>query len=174
MIKQPGFSLWSFFAMALCVVSVARGSSFTPLEWQQVVRKHKVALYVGQHKNTTWIRDRNRNFIDDEIEARFHPGDVLNIVVDLNTCLPPEKIKSLFGAYGRIKYVGKLITFVLLDRVRFDDLPKIVGLPDVSMIEWQTPMRLMNDVSTRAVQARKSATYSPNTAEDAGFIGTGV
>ena len=92
MIKQPGFSLVSFFALALCVGGLARGSSFTPLEWQQVVRKHKVALYVGQHKNTTWIRDRNRNFIDDEIEARFHAGDVLNIVVDLNTCLPPERI----------------------------------------------------------------------------------
>jgi subtilisin family serine protease len=174
MTKRFSPSLATFLAVVIFSSAMAVGSSFTPLEWQKVVRKHRLSVFVGQRKHTTWIRDQNRNFIDDEIEARYHRGEVLNVVVDLNACLPPEKIKSLLGNYGRITYVGKLITFVLVDRVRFDDLPKIAALPEVSMIELQEVGQIMNDVSNRAVQARKSVTFSPNTAEDHGFIGTGV
>ena len=68
---------------------VRAATSFTPLEWQQVVRKHSTEALIGQRKNTTWIRDKNRNFIDDEIEARYHRGEVVDITVELNTCLRP-------------------------------------------------------------------------------------
>lgn len=165
----------SLLLLALCsTTSWLAASSFTPLEWQKRVREHSVSAFIGQRKNISWIRDRDRNFIDDEITTRYHKGEVLNVVVDLNACLPPEKIKSLLGPYGRIKYIGKLVTFVLLDRVRFDDLTKISTFPEVAMIELQEVGQIMNDVSTRAVRARKSVTFSPNTAEDHGFIGTGV
>lgn len=165
----------SLLLLALCsTTSWLAASSFTPLEWQKRVREHSVSAFIGQRKNISWIRDRDRNFIDDEITTRYHKGEVLNVVVDLNACLPPEKVKSLLGPYGRIKYIGKLVTFVLLDRVRFDDLTKISTFPEVAMIELQEVGQIMNDVSTRAVRARKSVTFSPNTAEDHGFIGTGV
>jgi hypothetical protein len=157
----------------VCVQAVS-ASSFTPLEWQQEVRHHAIKAYIGQRKHTTWVRDRNRNFIDDEIEARYHKGELVNIVVDLNRCLPEEKIQALLEKFGHVKYIGKLITFVLLDRVRFERLPEIAALDEVALIEWQVPNQIMNDVSTRAVQARTSVTFSPNTAENHGFIGTGV
>jgi len=152
----------------------AKASSFTPLEWQQVVEKHSIAAMVGQRKHTTWVRDRNRNFIDDEIERRFHPGEAVNIVVDLNQCLPLDRIQELLSRFGPIKYIGKLITFVVLDNVRVDDLPTLAAMPEVAMIEWQEPMYTVNDVSNRAVQARSSVTYAGKAAEDMGFTGTGV
>ena len=169
--------LRSFFVcvvLVLCGALLANASTFTPLAWQQVVRKHRIRAFVGQRKHTTWIRDQNRNFIDDEIERRFHSGQNVNIIVDLNTCLPNRRIEELLGKFGHVKYVEKFITAVLVDRVSFDDLPKIAALPEVAMVEWQEVGRIMNDVSTRAVQARASKTYSPNTAEDHGFTGTGI
>jgi hypothetical protein len=162
------------FTLSFLCAELLSASSFTPLEWQQEVRQHAIKPLVGQNKHTTWLRDRNRNFIDDEIEARFHKGELVNVVVDLNTCLSNERIHGLLVKFGRIKYVGKLVTFVLLDGVRFERLPEIAALPEVAMIEWQMPMQVMNDVSTRTVQARKSITFSTNTAEDHGFTGTGV
>src|SRR5687768_7136181 len=67
-------------------------SPFTPLEWQQPVSHHANRAFVGQHKHTTWNRDRDQNFIDDEIDARFGPNDRVNIIVDLNRCLKPAEI----------------------------------------------------------------------------------
>ncbi len=72
----------------------AKASSFTPLEWQRLVEKHSISAVVGQRKNTTWVRDQNRNFIDDEIEKRFHAGEVVNVVVDLNHCLTPPQSRN--------------------------------------------------------------------------------
>jgi serine protease AprX len=161
-------------SFALLTTSLASASTFTPLEWQQLVRTHKIKEFVGQRKHITWIRDKNRNFIDDEIEARFHSGQNVDVVVDLNTCLQAEELKRLLGRFGEIKYIGKTVSFVLLNHVPFDDLPRLALLSQVAMIEWQAPVYLMNDVATRSVQARASNTYSPNTAEDHGFIGTGV
>lgn len=161
-------------ALVLCFTTTAAASSFTPLEWQKVVRQHHIPSFVGQRKHVNWVRDRNHNFIDDEIEARYRHGEVLNVIVDLNTCLSARQIDERLAHFGRIKYIGKLVTFVMLDNVRFDDLPKIVSFPEVAMIEWQEVPTISNDVSSRAVRARKSNTYSPNTAEDHGFIGTGV
>ena len=154
--------------------ALAAASSFTPLEWQQVVKKHSIPGMVGQRKHTTWVRDQNRNFIDDEIERRFRPGEAVNVIVDLNQCLPADNIQKLFSGFGQIKYIGKLITFVVLDNVLFDELPRLAALPEVAMIEWQEPLYALNDVSNRAVQARSSVTYAGKAAEDMGFTGTGV
>jgi subtilisin family serine protease len=162
-------ALFAFVSAILC-----SASTFTPLEWQQVVQTHQIKELIGQRKHTTWIRDKNRNFIDDEIEKRFHSGQSVDVIVDLNTCINEDELKSVLGKFGQIRYVGKTISFVMLDRVAFDDLPKLALLTQVAMIEWNAPAKLMNDVATRSVQARSSNTYSPNTAEDHGYTGTGV
>lgn len=160
----------------VCLLSAypSQACRFTPLEWQQQVEKHGIAQFVGQRKHTTWARDRNRNFIDDEIERRFRRGELVDVIVDINKCLRPNQIRGVFSPYGKITYIGKLLTFVLLDNVRVDDLPKLAALPDVAMIELQETEFIVNDVSTRAIQARASNTFSPNTAQDATFTGNGV
>jgi subtilisin family serine protease len=148
--------------------------TFTPLEWQQRVENHVGKEMVGQLKHTTWNRDLNRNFIDDMIESSFQPGEVVDIVVDLNKCLTPPEIQRLLSRFGSIAYMNKLVSSVLLTRVRFEDLDELAALPEVAMIEWQVPLQPGNDVGSRANQSRASSTFSPNTAQDAGFNGTGV
>jgi subtilisin family serine protease len=154
--------------------SPARGSQFTPLAWQQPIEEHAIQGMAGQRKHTTWIRDRNRNFVDDEIERRYQSGELVDIVVDLNTCRSLKEIQTRLGAFGRITYIGKLITYVLVDDVRYDDVATIAALPEVAMVEIQEIGQIMDDVSARTVQSRPSVTFSPNTAGDAGFAGAGV
>jgi len=161
-------------ASLLLAGSGAEASKFTPLEWQQPVRQHSFAAFVEQTKHTTWVRDRDRTFVDDEVERRFGPGETVDVVVDLNRCVSPGAIDELLAPFGRIRYVGQLVTFVVLDAVRYEDLPKLAALPEVAMVEWQPPLVWSNDVSSRAVQSRASVTFSPSTAGDAGFNGAGV
>src|SRR6478736_4750592 len=101
-------------AQLLFFVAPALACKHTPLEWQQRVEKHALASMLGQQKHLTWSRDRNRNFIDDEIEARFHAGEIVNVVIDLNHCLTPGQIREEFSKFGKIRYIGKLITFVVV------------------------------------------------------------
>lgn len=158
----------------LITASGGHASHFTPLAWQQPVERHGVQAVVGQRKHTTWIRDQNRNFIDDLIEERHEVGELVDVVVDLNTCLPFERMQDVLGPFGVIRYPGKLITFVMLDDVRFERIETLASLPEVAMVEIQITGEVMTDVSTRAVQSNPSVTYSPGTAADAGFTGAGV
>ncbi|HWG58865.1 MAG TPA: S8 family serine peptidase [Candidatus Acidoferrales bacterium] len=160
-------------AMILCAVC-ARATAFTPLEWQQRVASNRNSVFVGQLKNISWSRDRNRDFIDDEIERRFHPGSFVNVVIDLNHCETDAQLEKGFGPYGRVAYAVKLISSVYLNHVAFTNLRKIAERPDVAMIEWQRPNNPEIDTATRAVQARKSVTYAGKSAEDLGLDGTGV
>ncbi len=144
----------------------ALACKFTPLEWQQRVDRHATEALVGQRKHTTWSRDRNRNFIDDEIERRYRPGELVNVVIDLNTCLTPSQVHSLLSKFGKVTHISPLVSVVMLNAVRFDELPALAALPQVAMIELQQIGRIMLDTSTRAVQARPSQTFSPNTAGD--------
>lgn len=161
-------------ALTVLPVCDAWACKFTPLEWQQRVEQHVGAEFVSQRKHTTWIRDLNRNFIDDAIDARFTPGELVDVIVDLNTCLSPPEIHRLLSRFGRITYIQKLVSSVMMERVRFEDMAKLAALPQVAMVEWQSPVGLGNDVGTRSTQSRASVTFSPNTAQDAGFNGTGV
>jgi subtilisin family serine protease len=148
--------------------------TFTPLEWQQRVEQHVGAENVGQRKHMTWNRDLNRNFIDDRIDAKFVPGELVDVVVNLNKCLTPREIQELFSKIGKITYIHKLVSSILLNQVRFEDLKELASLHVVAMVEWQAPVGLGNDVGSRANQSHPSVTFSPNTAADAGFNGTGV
>ncbi|MFV2073201.1 MAG: S8 family serine peptidase [Thermoanaerobaculales bacterium] len=162
------------FGALFCVGGAAEASKFTPLEWQQPVQQHSFSAFVDQSKHTTWIRDRDRTFVDDEIERRFGPGELVDVIVDLNRCVPPGAIQKLLAPFGKVRYIGQRITFVLLDNVRYEDLPKLASIPEVAMVEWQPPLVWTNDVSSRSVQSRASLTFSPNTAGDAGFDGNGI
>ena len=162
--------LVTFFSLARCI----QASPYTPLEWQQPVGKHAMRALSGQLKHTSWVRDKNRNFIDDQIERRHRSDQLVDVIVDLNTSLAHESIKELLDRFGRLTYVGKLVTFVFLDDVRYDDLKRIAALPEVAMVELQEMGQVMLDVSARAVQSKPSVTYSPNTAGDTNSNGDGV
>lgn len=148
-------------------------SPYTPLAWQGKVEQHAHAPMVGQRKHLTWVRDQNRNFIDDELEASAQPGSRVDVVVDLNRCLTPAEIETALAPLGGVAYVGKLITFVLLDQVDVRDLPRLAARPEVAMIEQRTLMNPEMDVASRAAEAHKSSVYT-GTAEDLSLTGNGV
>lgn len=169
-IFAKGIVLALLFGMS----EASHASPFTPPEWQQRVEKHAVKSMVGHRKHTTWVRDRNRNFIDDQIETFYKKEDRVDVILDLNAFIPPRKVAESFSRYGKIRYVGKLITCVFLDGVRYDRLHEIARMPEVAMIEVQEVLKAATDVSVRAVQVRRSETYSPNSAEEKGVTGSGV
>lgn len=164
------------FVLGLIMFSLESvyATPFTPLEWQRKVEKHFDDDFVGQRKHTTWVRDRNRNFIDDIIDERFEKGNKFDIIVDLNTFLTVGDIRKKFKDYGHVNYVGKMITFIFLNNVKANNLPKIAKMDEVAMIEIQQDFRPALDISARAVQAKASQTYLSNSTADVGKSGSGI
>ena len=153
-----------FVVAVLALPGVAQASRFTPLEWQQPVNGYGIQSMDGQRKHTTWVRDRDRDFVDDLIVERGEPGGLVNVIIDLNDCLPLEQIDRLLRPFGRISYIGKMVTFVMLDDVRYEDVWKIAKMDGVAMVELNLRGQIMTDVSARSVQAKPSVTFSPSTA----------
>lgn len=169
-------------AFGLITISpdLATGSPFTPLDWQQEVTPQVADKYhlpqssIGQRKLLTSDRDQDHDFIDDEIKARFRPDQLVNVIVDLNKFIPPSQVQQSLSKFGKIAHIGKLVSFVVLNDVPVRILPRLAAFPIVAMIEWHAPIYPLNSIGTRAIEARKSITYSGPTAEDRGLTGVGV
>ena len=150
---------------------------WTPLEWQD------------RGKLREWIRDTNKNFIDDLIDnliSSKSPDEKINVTVDFNRCITEtgksEALDFLEGI-GRVVYVGKIVTFAIVTDVMLRDIPSIATRPEVAMVELYTPVIPALDMSTRAIKVRAGSfpptsefTYSPETVEDYDsiLIGSGI
>ena len=167
------FRIWILIC-CLSLPGVSFATAYTPLAWQSVVDGHSNPAFNGQRKHLTWVRDKNRNFVDDEIEARFRKGDRVDVILQLNHCLMPNEIEGLVAGHGTVMHVGQLITFVVVSNVLFDDLPALSERPEVAMIEWRAPDMPEMDIASRAIQARSSAVYPGLAAEDLGLTGAGI
>lgn len=164
------------FVLGLIMLSFESlyATTFTPLEWQYRVEKSFDDHFVGQRKHTTWVRDRNRNFIDDIIDKRLKKDKKFDIIVDLNTFLTIDVIKKKFDRYGHVKYIGKMITFILLNNVKAQVLSKIVKMDEVAMIEIQQNFKPALNFSARAVQARACQTCPYSQAAHPNWTGSGI
>jgi subtilisin family serine protease len=150
----------------------------TPPAWQQKVTPavNPDTVFAGQQKNITWIRDRNHDFVDDLIDSLFSPGDSVDVIVDLNLSMTPNSIRIEFAPFGRVRYIGRVLTSLLLDDVAFTRMDSLASLPFVAMVEWQAPIRPAVVYATRAVQARAN-TSEPRyrtSAESRNLTGAGV
>src|SRR5688500_2502077 len=65
----------------------------TPAAWQEEVSQNPVTSFVGKKKLQRWNRDKNKDFVDDEIEKNFLGDQRLNIIVDLNEPLSDVQIR---------------------------------------------------------------------------------
>jgi hypothetical protein len=170
------------FCLLTGLADSANATPFTPLEWQCKVPKSFGSHFAGQRKHTTWVRDHNRNFIDDVIDRQMGREKSFDIIVDLNTFLSVEEVKKIFGnrengeGFGRVTYFGKMITFIYLDHVRTRDLTKLARMEVVAMVEIQPFLHTALDRSARAVQAKPChhCPYASQSAAEAGFSGSGV
>ena len=167
------FRTWVLIC-CLVLPGVSFATAYTPIAWQSVVDGHSNPAFNGQRKHLTWVRDKNRNFVDDEIEARFKKGDRLDVILQLNHCLMPGQVEELIAGRGTVLHVGQLITFVVVGKVLLDDLPALAARPEVAMIEWRAPDMPEMDIASRAIQARSSTVFPGQAAEDLGLTGMGV
>lgn len=174
----------AWMAAALCLLvgvttpSQGRASKHTPQAWRRIVLQHPDPRFEGQRKHLGWNRDQNRNFIDDEIETRFGPGDLVDVVVELNDCVPVKQVVQRLGAVAPVTYVGRLVSCAYLRDVPFGRLDSLAAFPEVAMVEWHAPFRPAIGTVTRAVQALESGVYGPGEAardkEGEGPAGEGI
>lgn len=75
---------------------------------------------------------------------------------------------------GYVQYVGRYVNSIFLGQTKASLYSQIKGTAGVKAVVPQYPMTLYLDVSARAIKARSSSTYSPNTAQDLGYDGSGV
>ncbi len=136
---------------ACCCLAPARihASPFTPLAWQQVVQSGPLA---GQAKLTAWINDANQNFIADAIDA-LPDTAVVDVLIDLNQCVPSSQIQQAFSSFGANLQVGKFVSFVSLDAVSRADIEAIASRPDVAMVELRTPLDPFLSVNPRVIRS---------------------
>lgn len=139
--------------------SPSEAAKHTPAGWRRLVEEPPGSRFFGQRKHIGWNRDGNRNFIDDEIEARFKEGDHVNVIVELNDCIPIEQIVSRLSTIAPVTYVGRLVSCAYMRQVPYGQLDSLAAFPEVAMVEWQAPYRGIIGTSTRAVQAVVSAHY---------------
>lgn len=160
-----------FLAAVVLILSSAtvQASPFTPLEWQGRAKSVYGGEVIG--KLVTWNRDRNQNFIDDLLDER-KPDERVDIIVDFNRCVTcceagEEEVLSYLRQLGRIDHISSLVTFAVVLDVAVGELPAIARREEVAMVEWLVPAQGGLDVSNPAVRMSASATFSPNTVEDA-------
>jgi subtilisin family serine protease len=162
------------WAACLCAAIVlaaapddAGAARHTPAAWRHLVPEVPASRFSGQRKNTIWIRDRDGDFIDDAM-PRGKPS--VDVVVELNDCFQPAFLERRFERFGRISYIGRLLSCLYLQGVRSAMLDTIAVMPEVAMVEWQTPLRPSMGVSVRSSQAAPSETYGEDFART--FDGT--
>ncbi|HSQ60757.1 MAG TPA: S8 family serine peptidase [Acidobacteriota bacterium] len=155
----------------------ASSSRHTPAAWRQTVPDSLGAPFGGQRKNRSWTRDRDGDFIDD---AMPRTRDTVHVVLELNECYSHDYLRRRFSPFGRISHIGLLISCLYLQDVSAARLDTLARMPEVAMVEWQTPFRPIMGVAVRSVQAAKSGAYGTafarayGTPKWSGFAGENV
>jgi len=132
-----------------------------------------------------WSRDKNHNKIDDLIERQVKRGafSTLNVnsedysfSVFVHYKDHPDEydIQTLQKLNLQITYIARYINVVCIRNVNAQLIYSLASLPDVVMVELQPRLYPRLDISVRAVKARNSPLYSPNTAWELGYTGKNV
>lgn len=150
----------------------ASAAPFVPLQWQQRI---KAGALLDQRKHTGWIRDQNGDFLDDAFDS-MRPGEKTKVIIQLSECLGPEELAARFAPFGNVRRIGTLVAYVVLDDVRMEDLPILAKDSIVAAIERPRVFTPHLDTSTRAIRARASTTFTPETFAESfpGFNGAGI
>ncbi len=148
-----------FLGTAVCLPAQ---ECYTPIEWIP--------------KNYVSNLDRNKNFVDDAIDA-MDPTATIDILLCLNACASADDIDRLRNRIGSgFAYRSPYISVLL-----YEDVPVSVALQlgldgRVAMVELSRESIPGNDVATRAARIRSSTDYAGINIEDVypAINGTGV
>ncbi len=124
-----------------------------------------------------WIRDSNHNNIDDVLDDMIanNPGTHRTRIFADYSQPPTENDISRLSKFDlEIKYVYNIIDTICARNVLLSDIEEISLLPHIVMIEYEEEIYGHLDVGSRAIKARESAEYSPNTVYDMNIFGNGI
>ncbi len=116
----------------------------------------------------------NRNRIDDLLEEKMPASGYMDIFVDYEAPTTEEDTRLLSQLNLTVSYEAKYLNLVSVLNVSASVVPILATLPHVVMIEYQSEIEPNLDVSVRAIKARSSSLYSPNTTQDLGYSGKGI
>ena len=122
----------------------------------------------------SWDRDLNRNRIEDLLEAGMAESDYVDVFVDYAGSPGEEDVERLLRLNVTVSYVARYGNAVSVLNVSSSVIPLLTSLHNVVMVEFQRQIQPRLDVSVRAIRARGSTLYSPNTTWDVGYTGKGV
>lgn len=117
-----------------------------------------------------WNRDTNHNKIDDLIEE-LPSGEKFGIFINYDRHPIEKDVNRLTNFDVDVKYVYKYIDVICARNVEYSDAKAISKLPHVVMVKLEPVTQTNLHISSRAIKARDSDNYSPETAFDLGFTG---
>ncbi len=134
-----------------------------------------VSSYAQAPTPGRWLYDQNENKVDDRIEsiARAHPDSAIGMIVDFRYH-PEEREELYLRSFGEVNYHMQYLPSIAVRGVPSRFAVPISEGQDVVMVELDEICHMTLDVSARAIRARQSTTYSPNTAWEHGFRGRGI
>jgi serine protease AprX len=120
-----------------------------------------------------WDGDKNHNRIEDIIEE-LGPEERIGIYIDYDRHPNQNDVSRLTKFDFDVKYVYKYIDVICARNVAVSDVEELSYLPHVVMIKLEPKIYAQLDISARAIKARESNDYSPNTAAELGVTGEGI
>ncbi|MEE8170894.1 MAG: S8 family serine peptidase [Phycisphaerae bacterium] len=133
---------------------------------------------MAQHSPLEWygpapLDDTDGDKIEDLITQTIAPNESIDVVVCfINDCTPTDRLADL-ACLGAVGYCSTVVASAQLLNVTLADLAVIAGWPEVGYIHLDHVMEKHMTTAGQALGAH-AGFYSPNTAEDQGFDGTGV
>ncbi|MCF7958236.1 MAG: S8 family serine peptidase [Phycisphaerae bacterium] len=144
-----------------------------------------MALYSPQQWYNTqrYLDDKNANRIEDALDEilKNDPAKQVDVFICfLNDCRKADLVEQIrqtveiFG--GRVGYESTVLASMVVKGIRVQDIVCIAALApeDIGYIHLDRVIEPHMFVSGQALKAHASAAYSPNTAEDQGYDGTGI
>jgi subtilisin family serine protease len=120
-----------------------------------------------------WKGDINHNKVEDSIEV-LGQNERIGIFIDYDRHPDDDDVNRLSSFDFDLKYVYKYIDVICARNVAVEDVDALSHLPNVVMIKLEPKIYPLLDISSRAIKARDSDNFSPNTVFDMGYTGEGI
>ena len=124
----------------------------------------------------TLVQDRIQAKLDDQLFDKLsnNSKELVNIYISYQDKPTENDIKSLNELGINISYIAQYIPTVCAREIPLELIKQIALLPNVISVKQQPYLVPLLDVSARAVKARDSDEYSPETAWELGYTGRNV
>jgi subtilisin family serine protease len=172
-----------FSIIILCFLIIISTGSYTTTSVSQLPLKTDLNLdttlsdFEDMNSELSVIindNDKNGNKLHDSLENNVEypfPAPVLICYSYLPIEADVDKLEEIgIEVYYKCEYVNVIATGIVTKQ----DLDLIVLLPGVTLIEPAPKIEPLLDISARAVKARDSQEYSPDTAWELGYTGKGI